>query len=590
MRAAQLATSEELRVLADGLKQKLALYAEEARSYEITAERRSWRFRVRRSTRNTRSSSQRCKGARRSASNRSRTKQRIDDMIIEATRRRDDEMASLTRSGPAGAGARVSVLRQFDRAGVQFAIARPAVGHGDLACRLQERARRPSDQIHRMERNDRRAHVDGGSDEDGGDDNGRRGAHGGGRGRRRGLAWRARRGDDPIDPIVGRRRPSPACSAFCRRSWARSPPDPPRRPRRLSPAWRARSPRPTSACGRFPQDMLSLVHHNELIMPAAEAGAFRSLLSDGGAPGARAAAGGAYPSDDEFPRVRARRGSVSQWMRSNSSAMMRAMDEAVRHGARLGLRPACRAVEACRWSSIVRRASPAGDAASSLTTPSPYLGAAPRGRAATSASTRSSRRAAPRTDYSYAIDQLQAAASGMHDGLAGRRLVFQLGGRGDLQHLSVDQLSVGEHSSSCRRASGADELDGVEPDAGRLPGDHPAARVAGDGEFRLRRHAERSFASCAASRTSRPADSRSSSTRSCLATGRASLARAHHLLDRHFAAPRPRPSTPSSARRRVAEFTPDPINLTVAYSGYLFDWTYRRMILHYANLARSPAA
>jgi hypothetical protein len=34
----------------------------------------------------------------------------------------------------------------------------------------------------------------------------------------------------------------------------------------------------------------------------------------------------------------------------------------------------------------------------------------------------------------------------------------------------------------------------------------------------------------------------------------------------------------------VSQFTPDPINLTVAYSGDLFDWTYRRMILHYANL------
>jgi hypothetical protein len=34
----------------------------------------------------------------------------------------------------------------------------------------------------------------------------------------------------------------------------------------------------------------------------------------------------------------------------------------------------------------------------------------------------------------------------------------------------------------------------------------------------------------------------------------------------------------------VADFTPDSANLTVAYSGYLFDWTYRRMILHYANL------
>src|ERR1700733_8396304 len=34
----------------------------------------------------------------------------------------------------------------------------------------------------------------------------------------------------------------------------------------------------------------------------------------------------------------------------------------------------------------------------------------------------------------------------------------------------------------------------------------------------------------------------------------------------------------------VGDFTPDSTNLTVSYSGGLFDWTYRRMILHYANL------
>ena len=33
-----------------------------------------------------------------------------------------------------------------------------------------------------------------------------------------------------------------------------------------------------------------------------------------------------------------------------------------------------------------------------------------------------------------------------------------------------------------------------------------------------------------------------------------------------------------------SDFTPDPVNLTVSYSGSKFDWTYRRMILHYAWL------
>jgi hypothetical protein len=35
---------------------------------------------------------------------------------------------------------------------------------------------------------------------------------------------------------------------------------------------------------------------------------------------------------------------------------------------------------------------------------------------------------------------------------------------------------------------------------------------------------------------------------------------------------------------RVDEFIRDQTNLTVGYSGFLFDWTFRRMILHYANL------
>ena len=34
----------------------------------------------------------------------------------------------------------------------------------------------------------------------------------------------------------------------------------------------------------------------------------------------------------------------------------------------------------------------------------------------------------------------------------------------------------------------------------------------------------------------------------------------------------------------VSQFTQDATNLTVSYSGRLYDWTYRRMILHYANL------
>ena len=86
-----------------------------------------------------------------------------------------------------------------------------------------------------------------------------------------------------------------------------------------------------------PGDMLTLVHHNELIMPASEAGAFRNMLGDK-ATGASASGNVSIAPTTHF-HVNALDGaSVSQWMRSNSSEMLRAIDQAVRHGAHLGLK------------------------------------------------------------------------------------------------------------------------------------------------------------------------------------------------------------------------------------------------------------
>jgi hypothetical protein len=86
-----------------------------------------------------------------------------------------------------------------------------------------------------------------------------------------------------------------------------------------------------------PADMLTLIHHNELIMPAAEAGAFRDLLS-GASQGGQSGANVSITPTTHFHVNAIDGGSVSQWMRANSSQMMRAVDEAVRHGAHLGLR------------------------------------------------------------------------------------------------------------------------------------------------------------------------------------------------------------------------------------------------------------
>ena len=84
--------------------------------------------------------------------------------------------------------------------------------------------------------------------------------------------------------------------------------------------------------------MLTLVHHNELIMPTAEAGAFRSLLDDGDAPASqRGSAVHIHPTTN-FQVSALDAGSVSQWMRANSPQILRAIDEAVRHGSALGLK------------------------------------------------------------------------------------------------------------------------------------------------------------------------------------------------------------------------------------------------------------
>ena len=90
---------------------------------------------------------------------------------------------------------------------------------------------------------------------------------------------------------------------------------------------------------QVPQDMLTLVHHNELVMPAAQAGALREMLS-GEAPASGGAQGGAvhiHPTTN-FHVSAVDSGSVAQWMKANSSTMLKAIDEAVRHGAHLGLR------------------------------------------------------------------------------------------------------------------------------------------------------------------------------------------------------------------------------------------------------------
>jgi hypothetical protein len=90
---------------------------------------------------------------------------------------------------------------------------------------------------------------------------------------------------------------------------------------------------------QVPRDQLALIHQNELIMPAGPAGALRDMLSSG-QNGAGAGGGGSvaiHPTT--HLHVSAIDGpSVASWMRQNGPGMAKALDQAVRHGAALGLK------------------------------------------------------------------------------------------------------------------------------------------------------------------------------------------------------------------------------------------------------------
>ena len=112
-RAAQLANTEEMRLLADGLKQKLRSMRRKRAPIRSRSSRRS-RCRSRRSARNMRLSLPVCTAGFLGDQSLA-AQQRIDDLLIDATRRRDDEMAQLDAFGAATAGARVSGVRQSVR-------------------------------------------------------------------------------------------------------------------------------------------------------------------------------------------------------------------------------------------------------------------------------------------------------------------------------------------------------------------------------------------------------------------------------------------------------------------------------------------
>ena len=337
MKAAQLATTEELRLLADGLKQKLALYAEEARAYQIT---QSEKLALSRQALNEEYALE-LAALQKSAALGEQSlaaSQRLDDKIIEATRRRDDEIASLTRSALQEQERDYqSFMNSIEQAfnsqlrgllsGTETWRAAFKNALSDLLIKFIEWTEATVAHHVAAEALKTSATSAGVAARTGAEQAGAAASMGAqGAAMMRSILSSAAETFAGVfgflSPVMGPLAAGPAAGA------------------QATVAGMAGAVASADiGMWSVPHDMLSLVHHDELIMPAAEAGAFRDLL------GARASgemnqagASVAIHPTTNFHVSALDAGSVSQWMKANSSQMMRAMDEAVRHGAALGLR------------------------------------------------------------------------------------------------------------------------------------------------------------------------------------------------------------------------------------------------------------
>jgi hypothetical protein len=88
---------------------------------------------------------------------------------------------------------------------------------------------------------------------------------------------------------------------------------------------------------QIPGDMPAMVHRNELVMPAAEAGAFRNMLSSSADNGGSRGVSAINPQT-HFHVSAIDGPSTSAFFRQNGSGIAKSLDQAVRHGAALGLK------------------------------------------------------------------------------------------------------------------------------------------------------------------------------------------------------------------------------------------------------------
>ncbi len=335
-RAAQLAATEELRLIEDGLKQKLALYAEEARAYAITQSQKL-AFSAQAIQESYTLEREALKEREAVGDQSLASKQRVDDLFIEATRRRDDEMTSLTRSSlqeqEQSYQSFANTIEQAFNSQLRGLLSGTENWHTafktvleDLLIKFIEFTETTVAQHLIGEAMKTAATTTGVAARTGAEEAGAAASMGAqGAAMVRSILSSAAESFAGVfgflAPLMGPFAAGPAAAA------------------QATVAGMAGAVASADiGMWQVPQDMLTLVHHNELIMPASEAGAFRSMLGGDGATG-----GGSSTPVQIHPTTNVHvsaldAGSVSQWMKSNSGTMLKAIDEAVKHGAHLGLK------------------------------------------------------------------------------------------------------------------------------------------------------------------------------------------------------------------------------------------------------------
>src|SRR3984885_13456117 len=336
-RAAQLATSEELRILTDATKQKLALYSEEARFSEITQQQK---LSLSQQALDAEYAAELAALQREAALGEQSlaAKQRVDDMIIEATRRRDDQMAELNRS------ALQQQERDYQAFGNSITQAFNSQLRGlltgttnwhtafkntldDLLVKFIEWCETTAEHYILAEAMKTAATASGVAARTGAEQAGA-------------TASLGAQGAAMVRSIL-----SSAAETFAGVFGFLAPL---MGPLAIGPATAAQATVAGMAGAvasadigmwQVPRDQLALIHKKELIMPAGPAGALRDMLTSGPNGGSAGGGGSVAIHPTTHLHVNAIDGpSVASWMRQNGPGMAKALDQAVRHGAALGLK------------------------------------------------------------------------------------------------------------------------------------------------------------------------------------------------------------------------------------------------------------